>query len=160
MLEIRLILPKDDPGIGRLIRSILEEFNVPKVGTAYEDASLDCMFDTYQKSNARYFIVAEGTDIYGGGGIAPLDNYLNEYCELQKMYFHKSIRGKGYGRKMMDLCLAFATTQGYTHCYLETMEYMDKAQSLYRHSGFDYIDGPLGDTGHHACGVQMLKSLV
>jgi putative acetyltransferase len=135
-LDIRLIKPEDDPGIGQLIRSVLEEFNVPKVGTAYADVSLNCMFETYQNIRSRYFILTDGNTIY----------------------FHKNVRGQGYGQKMMSLCLEFAKTQGYTHCYLETMDYMTQAQGLYRHSGFTYIDGPLGDTGHHACGVQMIKT--
>ena len=160
MLGIRLITPQDDPEIGQLIRSVLEEFNVPKVGTAYADVSLDCMFQTYQKQGSRYFILTDGGTIFGGGGIAPLENYSDQYCELQKMYFHNSVRGRGFGQKMMVMCLEFAKNQGYTHCYLETMEYMTQAQGLYRHSGFSYIEGPLGDTGHHACGIQMIKPLL
>ena len=159
MLAIRLISPQDDPEIGQLIRSVLEEFNVPKVGTAYADASLDCMYDTYQKSRSRYFILSDGISIYGGGGIAPLENYSEDVCELQKMYFHKSVRGQGFGQKMMVLCLDFAKAAGYTRCYIETMEYMKRAQRLYLNTGFTLLDGPLGDTGHHACGVQMIKSL-
>jgi putative acetyltransferase len=159
MIDIRLISPQDDPEIGQLIRSVLEEFNVPKVGTAYADASLDCMFDTYQKPRSRYFILSDGKSIYGGGGIAPLENYSEDYCELQKMYFHKSARGQGFGQKMMALCQEFAKAAGYAQCYLETMEYMTRAQTLYRNKGFTLLKGPLGDTGHHACGVQMIKSL-
>lgn len=159
MLAIRLISPQDDPEIGQLIRSVLEEFNVPKVGTAYADASLNCMYDTYQKPRSRYFILSDGISIYGGGGIAPLENYSEDVCELQKMYFHKSVRGQGFGQKMMVLCLDFAKAAGYTRCYIETMEYMKRAQRLYLNTGFTLLDGPLGDTGHHACGVQMIKSL-
>lgn len=159
MLEIRLIQPEDDPQIGQLIRTVLEEFNVPKVGTAYADPSLDGMFQAYQKDNTQYFILTDGRNICGGGGIAPLENYLDPYCELQKMYFDKRVRGMGYGRKLMDLCLSFAQACGYSYCYLETMDYMTQAQKLYQQSGFEYIDGPLGDTGHHACGVRMLKTL-
>lgn len=159
MIDIRLISPQDDPESGQLIRSVLEEFNVPKVGTAYADASLNCMYDTYQKSRSRYFILSDGISIYGGGGIAPLENYSEDVCELQKMYFHKSVRGQGFGQKMMVLCLDFAKAAGYTRCYIETMEYMKRAQRLYLNTGFTLLDGPLGDTGHHACGVQMIKSL-
>ncbi len=159
MIDIRLISPQDDPESGQLIRSVLEEFNVPKVGTAYADASLHCMYDTYQKSRSRYFILSDGISIYGGGGIAPLENYSEDVCELQKMYFHKSVRGQGFGQKMMVLCLDFAKAAGYTRCYIETMEYMKRAQRLYLNTGFTLLDGPLGDTGHHACGVQMIKSL-
>ena len=159
MIDIRLISPQDDPESGQLIRSVLEEFNVPKVGTAYADTSLDCMYDTYQKPRSRYFILSDGKSIYGGGGIAPLENYSEDVCELQKMYFHKSVRGQGFGQKMMVLCLDFAKKAGYTRCYIETMEYMTRAQRLYLKTGFTLLDGPLGDTGHHACGVQMIKSL-
>ena len=159
MIDIRLISPQDDPESGQLIRSVLEEFNVPKVGTAYADASLNCMYDTYQKPRSRYFILSDGISIYGGGGIAPLENYSEDVCELQKMYFHKSVRGQGFGQKMMVLCLDFAKAAGYTRCYIETMEYMKRAQRLYLNTGFTLLDGPLGDTGHHACGVQMIKSL-
>ena len=159
MIDIRLISPQDDPESGQLIRSVLEEFNVPKVGTAYADASLNCMYDTYQKPRSRYFILSDGISIYGGGGIAPLENYSEDVCELQKMYFHKSVRGQGFGQKMMVLCLDFAKAAGYTRCYIETMEYMKRAQRLYLNTGFTLLDGPLGHTGHHACGVQMIKSL-
>ena len=78
MLDIRLIALKDDPEIGQLIRSVLEEFNVPKVGTAYADVSLNCMFETYQRPRSRYFIVSDGKAIYGGGGIAPLEQYSDQ----------------------------------------------------------------------------------
>ena len=58
-----------------------------------------------KKSRSRYFILSDGISIYGGGGIAPLENYSEDVCELQKMYFHKSVRGHGFGQKMMVLCL-------------------------------------------------------
>ena len=60
---------------------------------------------------------------------------------------------------MMDLCLKFAVAEKFDFCYIETMDYMKRAQTLYLRSGFDYIDGPLGDTGHHACGIKMLKTI-
>ena len=42
--KIREIKRKDNEEIARVIRSVLVEYGVPKVGTAYEDKSLDCMF--------------------------------------------------------------------------------------------------------------------
>ena len=83
---IRLIQKADNPHIARIIRSVLEDFNVPKVGTAYADAALDCMFETYQSPRAAYFVLEENGSIIGGGGIAQLANYEGNVCELQKMY--------------------------------------------------------------------------
>lgn len=156
---IRLIEKKDNAHIARVIRSILEDFNVPKVGTAYADKALDQMFETYQKPRAAYFVVEQNNEIIGGAGVAPLDNYDGNICELQKMYFLPQVRGKGVGAQMMQFCIAKAREFGFEKIYLETMEYMTQAQKLYKQSGFDYIDGPLGNTGHFSCPVHMLKTL-
>lgn len=156
---IRLIEKKDNAQIARVIRSILEDFNVPKVGTAYADKALDQMFETYQKPRAAYFVVEQNNEIIGGAGVAQLDNYGGNICELQKMYFLPQVRGKGVGAQMMQFCIAKAREFGFEKIYLETMEYMTQAQKLYKQSGFDYIDGPLGNTGHFSCPVHMLKTL-
>lgn len=158
-IVIREIEQKDDPKIAKAIRSVLIEFGVPKVGTAYEDKALDCMTETYSKPRKAYFVVEKGNTIIGGAGISPLDNYDGNVCELQKMYFMPEARGKGLGSKMMEKCLAFAKQAGFDQCYLETMPYMDDARKLYRKVGFESIEKPMGDTGHYSCSVWMLKDL-
>ncbi len=158
-IVIREIEQKDNPKIAKAIRSVLIEMGVPKVGTAYEDVALDCMTETYDQSRKAYFVVAHGNDIIGGAGISPLDNYEGNVCELQKMYFKPEARGKGLGSEMMAKCLAFAKEAGFDQCYLETMPYMDDARKLYKKVGFEFIDEPMGDTGHYSCSVWMLKDL-
>lgn len=156
---IRLIEKKDNPQIAKVIRSVLEDFNVPKVGTAYADVSLDSMFENYQKPKTVYFVVEENDRIIGGAGVAQLDNFDGNVCELQKMYFLSEARGKGIGAQMMEFCLAKAREFGFEKCYLETMEYMTHAQKLYKQTGFEYIDSAMGDTGHYSCPVHMIKIL-
>lgn len=156
---IRLIEKKDNPQIAKVIRSVLEDFNVPKVGTAYADVSLDSMFENYQKPKSVYFVVEENEKIIGGAGVAQLDNFDGNVCELQKMYFLSEARGKGIGAQMMEFCLAKAREFGFEKCYLETMEYMTHAQKLYKQTGFEYIDSAMGDTGHYSCPVHMIKIL-
>ncbi len=158
-IVIREINPKDDPEIAKTIRSVLIELGVPKVGTAYEDAALDCMTATYSAKNETYFVLEANSKIIGGAGISPLQNYEGTVCELQKMYFLPEARGKGLGAKMMKTCLDFAKSVGYTHCYLETMPYMNAAQKLYKNVGFEAIAEPMGNTGHYSCSVWMLKKL-
>ncbi len=36
---------------------------------------------------------------------------------------------------------------------------MTKARALYRRFGFDYLDQPMGNTGHTSCGTWMAKDL-
>lgn len=156
---IREIQPKDNDRVARVIRKVLEDLGVPKVGTAYADKALDQMFENYDLPRAAYFVAEENGRIIGCAGIAQLENYNGNVCELQKMYFLEEARGRGLGVKMINLCLDRAIEYGYEHCYLETMPYMKDAQKLYLKTGFHYIQEPMGDTGHYSCPVWMLKSL-
>ena len=156
---IRPIQKSENEEIAKVIREVLIEMGVPKVGTAYADKALDEMYETYNKLNAEYFVIEEAGKLIGGAGIAQLLNYDGPICELQKMYFLKKARGKGLGARMMQTCLDFARANKFEQVYIETMPYMVDAQKLYKRSGFDYIDGPLGDTGHNACPVHMLRDL-
>ena len=156
---IREIQKTDNVAIAQVIRDVLIEHNVPKVGTAYADLSLDFMFENYATEKSVYFVVEMEGKIIGGAGIAPLENGPKEICELQKMYFLSEARGLGLGAKLMEVCLQKARTFGFENCYLETMPYMTNAQNLYKKSGFEYLEKPLGNTGHNACPVWMLKKL-
>ena len=133
---------------------------VPKKGTAYEDKSLDRMYETYDHLGMRYYIVEEDGRIIGGAGIAPLEGDASvDICELQKMYFLPQARGKGIGYEMITRCLDFARKQGYAKCYLETMPYMEAARRLYQKVGFVPLEGPIGNTGHYSCKAWMIKDL-
>ncbi len=157
--SIRAILPKDNAQVAKVIRQVLEDLGVPKVGTAYADKALDHMFENYNVPRANYFVIEEEHEILGCAGIAQLENYEGNVCELQKMYFLKAARGRGLGAKMMKICLDKARYFGFEKCYLETMPYMEDAQKLYLKSGFTYIDAPMGNTGHYSCPVWMLLDL-
>lgn len=150
---------QDNPEIAAVIRKVLIEHNVPKVGTAYADPQLDCMFETYNKPMAVYFVVENDGKIVGGAGVSQLENEADAVCELQKMYFLPETRGLGLGTLMMQKCLQSAAAFGYQKCYLETMPYMKAAQKLYQKSGFEYLCAPMGNTGHTSCPVWMIKEL-
>ena len=156
---IRPLEKKDNAAIAKVIRNVLIEHNVPKVGTAYADTSLDCMFETYSTKSSAYFVIEKDGEIIGGAGIAPLENGPKDTCELQKMYFLQQARGLGLGSKMMELCISTAVKMDYKKCYLETMPYMEDAQKLYKKSGCTYLNAPMGNTGHSSCPVWMIKQL-
>lgn len=160
MLSIRVLREEDNPVIASVIRSVLIELGVPKVGTAYADPELDALTSAYQGERSRYFVVEQDGKVIGGAGIAPLAGESPEICELQKMYFLPAARGLGVGEKMIHQCLDFAREEDFQLCYLETLPYMKAAQKLYRKVGFDYIDGPMGNTGHTSCNVWLTKSLL
>ena len=157
---IRPINESDNKHISVILREVLIEMDIPRIGSAYEDPEINNMYESYQSKRSIYFVVEENNKILGGAGINQLKNGDINICELQKMYFHKSIRGRGIGDKMIELCLNFAVKSNYKKCYIETMPNMVDAQKLYIKKGFKYIDNPLGNTGHTACPIRMLKNLV
>lgn len=158
-LTIRPIERSDNPQLAALIRSILEDLGVPKVGSAYADESLDSLFEYYQAPGSAYYVVLSGSTVLGGAGFAPLPREEADVCELQKMYFHPTLRGRGLSKPLLAKCLDQARSLGYRQCYLETMPYMEVAQAVYRKFGFDYLPAPMGDTGHHSCQVWMRLDL-
>ncbi|PKP24997.1 MAG: GNAT family N-acetyltransferase [Bacteroidetes bacterium HGW-Bacteroidetes-2] len=158
-IVIRPIIQKDNSQIAKVIRDVLVEFGVPKIGTAYADTSLDHMFETYNQNKSCYFVVEQNAKIIGGAGVRPLDNFEGNVCELQKMYFTPAARGRGIGSEMIARCLKKAKDFGFEKCYLETMPYMKDAQKLYAKVGFQPLKKPMGDTGHYACNVWMLKEI-
>lgn len=159
-IKIRAIQSSDNKEIAKVIRNVLIEMGVPKVGTAYEDKSLDEMFGAYNHPKTQYYVVEEDGQIIGGAGIAPLEGETSmQVCELQKMYFLQQARGKGVGFTMINKCLDFAKEQGYVKCYLETMPYMESARKLYHKVGFLPLEAPMGNTGHYSCQAWMIKEL-
>ena len=156
---IREIEPRDNEAVAQVVRQVLVDLGVPKVGTAYADKALDDMYGTYDVPKAVYLVAEVDGRIIGCAGVAQLENFDGNVCELQKMYFLEEARGKGLGAKMIDVCLAKAKEFGFEACYLETMPYMKAAQKLYQKNGFEYIDAPMGNTGHYSCPVWMLKKI-
>lgn len=156
--KIREIRPEDNQQVAKVVRQVLVEMGVPKVGTAYEDKSLDDMYGYYDQPKMVYFVVEEEGKIIGCAGIGPLPGEP-EICELQKMYFLPEARGRGIGAAMMQTCLKYAKESGYKKCYLETLPYMEHARKLYARTGFEPLEGPMGNTGHYNCSVWMIKDL-
>jgi putative acetyltransferase len=156
-LIIRPVLPRDNQMLAGVIREVLIEMGVPEKGTTLRDASLERMYETYQRPRSAYWVVTDASAIWGGGGIAPLEGSAGNVCELQKMYFRKELRGLGWGDRLIRMALDRASFLGYDTIYLETMPYMKTAQNLYRRYGFRYLEAPRGCTGHTSCTVWMEK---
>lgn len=157
---IREIQAKDNLEMAKVIQTVILEMGAPKTGTAYEDEETQHMYEAYQKPNAIYFVVEYQNKVVGGAGISRLKNTDDiSICELQKMYFLPIARGKGIGYQLLEKCLNKAKDFGFNLCYLETLPYMKNAQKLYKKFGFNFINGPLGNTGHSSCDIWMTKKL-
>jgi len=158
-MQIRSIEARDDARIAGIIRTVMPEFGATGCGFAINDPEVDWMSRAYARPRCAYFVVEDGNEVLGGGGIAPLDGGDHDTCELRKMYFLPQARGRGAGAAMMQRCLDAARELGFRRCYLETLSGMDAAMKLYDRSGFRRIDAPMGNTGHGGCNTFYLREL-
>ena len=149
----------DNDSLADLIKSVLKELDVPKKGTTYEDIELSRMYETFSHPRAAYYVIEQKQKLLGGAGIIQLKNEAEEICELQKMYLLPEARGRGLGKRLLEICIKEASELGYNQCYLETMSNMLTAQELYKRAGFKYLEERMGTTGHYVCPIWMIREI-
>lgn len=160
MIVYKAIEQKDNEKIAQIIRESLTEFGADKPGTNYYDPNTDTMFEYFSTTDkAYYFIVEINGLVAGGAGIYPSKGLAADTCELVRMYLAKEYRGQQIGQHLLDLCFAKAKEFQFSKMYIETMPELTTALVFYEKNGFQYLNKPLGDTGHTGCGVWMSKYL-
>ncbi len=156
---VRLIQKEDNSEIARIIRAVLTEFNANKPGTVYYDPTTDDLYTLFSTPLSEYWVLELDGVVVGGSGIYPTRGLPGGCCELVKLYLLPIARGKGYGKMLIEKCFASAAKSGFSKVYLETMPELKMAVGLYQHCGFQYLNGPLGDSGHFGCDLWMIKDL-
>jgi len=156
---IRSIEPSDNPTLAKIVKDTLAEFDANHPGTVYYDATTDTLYEMFRKTGSIYYVAESNGVIIGGGGIYPTDGLNKDTCELVKMYLLPQARGMGLGRSLIEKCIAFAISAGYKKIYLETMPELKQALKVYEKFGFEYLKGPMGNSGHTGCSLWMLRSL-
>jgi putative acetyltransferase len=158
-LIFRKIKQEDNKDLAELIREIFREYKIDMPGTVYTDPDTDALFELFQTPKSEYFVAEVNNKIIGGSGIFPTEGLPEGCAELVKLYLRKEARGKGIGRMLMDKSIAAAKEHGYTEIYLESFPALSEAVSMYEKSGFKKINKAMGNSGHYACNLWMLKKL-
>lgn len=156
---IREIERRDNEQLAQVIRKILEEFDAAKPGTVYTDPTTDNLYSLFQTENAVYFVVENNDEILGGCGIFPTKGLPEGCTELVKLYLHPKARGKKLGYELLEKCADWARENGSRSLYLESLPELDIAVNLYKSVGYKMLEKPLGESGHFACNLWMLKEL-
>jgi putative acetyltransferase len=156
---IRKVEREDNEALASLIRQVFEEYNAPKINTVYSDPTTDQLFETFQVHGAVLWLAEENGQILGCCGIYPTDGLPNNCAELVKFYLSADTRGKGIGRTLMEKSIASAKQLSYTAIYLESFPEFATAVNIYEKQGFMKIDAALGNSGHTACTIWMIKNI-
>lgn len=156
---IEPIRPEHDAKICTIIKAVGAEFGAVGEEFGPSDPEVDAMSQHYTLDNKSLYLVATlNGKIVGGCGLAPFNN-SEQVCELKKLFLLPESRGLGLGKALSEQCLSFATAQGFSACYLDTLSSMTSAIKLYEKLGFEHLDKALDGTEHGKCDVWMLKPL-
>jgi len=156
---LRQIQETDNAPLAELIRKVFREFRIDMPGTVYDDPSTDNLFELFQTKKSAYWVAEENGQLLGGCGIYPTEGLPEGCAELVKFYLSPHARGEGIGRLLMQVSNNTAKSMGYEQLYLESFPQLEGAVSIYLKQGYEYLDAPLGNSGHHACTIWMLKEL-
>jgi putative acetyltransferase len=149
----------DNAPLAELIRKVFREFKIDMPGTVYDDPTTDNLFELFQTKKSAYWVAEENGQLLGGCGIFPTPGLPEGCAELVKFYLSPHARGEGIGRLLMQVNNNTARSQGYDQLYLESFPQLEGAVSIYEKQGFEYLNAPLGNSGHHACTIWMVKEL-
>lgn len=130
---VRSATNADCAKVQNLVFGVLREFGLePETGGTDADLS---DIETYYIKSGGLFEILEDADgrLLGTIGLFPLDA---ETVELRKMYFDKSLRGRGFGKKMLERMIEKARELKFKRIYLETASILKEAVGLYEKYGF------------------------
>jgi putative acetyltransferase len=159
-IHIRPIRAEDNAAIAGIIKMTLAEFGADKPGTVFFDPTTDDLFQLFSITRSFYFVAEWNGKLVGGSGVYPTPGLPEDCCELVKLYLLPEMRGLGLGIQLMKKCFQQAIELGFHRMYLETMPELRTAIGLYEKAGFNYLPGPLGQSGHFGCDLWMIKNLL
>jgi putative acetyltransferase len=138
-MRLRSANNSDTNGIRDLVFSVLAEYGLQS-DPETTDADLDDIEGNYLRRGGCFDLIAtdEG-EIVGTVGLYPIDSTT---CELRKMYLHRSQRGKGLGKRLLDRAISRAVELGFERITLETASVLKEAISLYTSYGFEPYKAP------------------
>jgi putative acetyltransferase len=124
---------EDRQAVTNLVYGVLKEYGLEPDPRA-TDADLANIEQSYLERGGTFFVLEDRDgSVIGAYGLYPVEN---QTCELRKMYLHKSQRGKGLGKFLLDSALEQARELGFKRVTLETASVLKEAIALYESYGF------------------------
>src|SRR4051812_42477414 len=98
-IKIRPASNEDEEKITALVTSVLSEFGL-RIDLEETDADLRDIEKNYTEAGGTFEIIEDQQgNLLGTVGLYPLDKIT---CELRKMYFAPSARGRGLGKYILE----------------------------------------------------------
>lgn len=133
-ISVRPATNADSENVKALVFGVLREYGLESDpdGT---DADLSDIEANYIRAGGAFEILEDDRgNLLGTVGLFPMDETT---VELRKMYFDKTLRGRGFGKKVLERMIERARGLGFKKIYLETASVLREAIGLYEKYGFE-----------------------
>jgi putative acetyltransferase len=132
-ISVRSATNADCENVQYLVFSVLREYGLePNLqGTDVDLTDIEAHYIT--RGGIFEIIEDEQGNLLGTVGLFPMSD---ETVELRKMYFHKNLRGKGFGKNTLERMIEKSRELGFKKIYLETATVLKEAVILYEKFGF------------------------
>lgn len=122
--------------IKNIVFSVLKEYGLEPNQEGI-DNDLDDIESNYTNNNGYFGLILDSSKkTLGTFGLYKIDE---NSCEIRKMYFLPTLRGKGWGKKVMKILITKAIENGYKNVLLETNSVLKEAIELYKKCGFEEL---------------------
>lgn len=130
---LRTATNDDRAAIERLIFAALIEHGLTP-DPAGTDADLEDIQASYFADGGTFEVLEDASgQVVGSLGLCRVSGST---CELRKMYLAPEVRGRGWGRRLLEHAVERAIELGYRRIVLETAAVLGKAIALYERYGF------------------------
>jgi molybdopterin-guanine dinucleotide biosynthesis protein A/predicted GNAT family acetyltransferase len=133
-LRMRIVpfRPEHSEGFRTLVADTLREYGFEP------DTQLDPDLGDPSAVYEALWVALVGDDVVGSVALRRLGP---RQVELKRMYLRPQLRGRGVGRKLLQMALAWAREHRIERISLDTTERMQAARHLYEAHGFVRVDG-------------------
>ncbi len=132
-LKIRPATNNDAGEVRALVFRVLAEYGLQSDLEA-TDADLKDIEANYTEAGGIFEVIEDGEGrLLGTIGLFRVNE---QSCELRKMYLVPEIRGRGFGKLMLERAVRHARTLGFKRIVLETASVLNEAIRLYIRFGF------------------------
>jgi putative acetyltransferase len=134
-VDLRLACVDDVPAVVAFVTEVLAEFGLAFGSGAATDDQLRGLPESYAAHGGAFWVARDPASdaLLGTCGVCPVADGV---FELRKMYLAPAARGRGVGRYLLEVAVAFARERGGRRMVLDTVEAMTRAIAFYEAHGF------------------------
>lgn len=130
-LEIRPAAVADTPAIQRHVAAIYADYG-DVLDVQNEDRHLRDPGEYFRATGGEFWVVMEQGMLIATGAILIADGV----AEVRTIYVRKDHRGRGLGRELTRMAIAYAAQRGFDEVYLWSDKRYTEAHRLYESLGF------------------------